>query len=201
MRGVIVDITERKLAEEQFRAVVESAPTGMIVAGADGRHSVREPARGAGLRLECDERPDGIGVDLLPGLDCASRARPPRRKDIGITGRRRDGSEFPVEVRLCSEIELAGQPAALISATDISERKRMERESAIQRDELAHLSRVALLAELSGSLAHELNQPLTSILSNSQAALRFMAHEPADTSPRSAIASTTSSRATSVPAK
>jgi len=55
---------------------------------------------------------------------------------------------------------------------------RMEREAAVQRDELAHLSRVVLLAELSGSLAHELNQPLTSILSNAQAAQRYMQHDP-----------------------
>src|SRR5207344_3169750 len=55
---------------------------------------------------------------------------------------------------------------------------RTERERAVQRDELAHLSRVALLAELSGSLAHELNQPLTAILSNAQAGIRFLAHSP-----------------------
>jgi two-component system, LuxR family, sensor kinase FixL len=40
--------------------------------------------------------------------------------------------------------------------------------------ELTHLSRVTTLGELSGSLAHELNQPLTAILSNAQAALRMM---------------------------
>lgn len=57
---------------------------------------------------------------------------------------------------------------------DITARK----EVAMQRDALAHLARVGVLAELSGSLAHELNQPLTSILSNAQAAQRFMAHEP-----------------------
>lgn len=53
-----------------------------------------------------------------------------------------------------------------------------QKQAAMQRDELAHLSRVAVFAELSGSLAHELNQPLMSILSNAQAALRFMAHDP-----------------------
>lgn len=46
-----------------------------------------------------------------------------------------------------------------------------------QRTELAHLSRVTLLGELSGSLAHELNQPLTAILSNAQAAQRMMASD------------------------
>ena len=43
-----------------------------------------------------------------------------------------------------------------------------------QHAELAHASRVALLGELSASLAHELKQPLTAILSNAQAALRFL---------------------------
>ena len=46
-----------------------------------------------------------------------------------------------------------------------------------RRGELAHLSRVAMLGELSGSLAHELNQPLTAILSNAQAAQRYLAKD------------------------
>jgi PAS domain S-box-containing protein len=47
----------------------------------------------------------------------------------------------------------------------------IEMESAIeeQRRSLMHLSRVGMLGELSGALAHELNQPLTAILSNAQA--------------------------------
>lgn len=63
---------------------------------------------------------------------------------------------------------------------DITRRKQAELQVQQQRDELAHLSRVALLGELSGSLAHELNQPLTAILSNAQAAQRFLAHDGAD---------------------
>ena len=54
----------------------------------------------------------------------------------------------------------------------------VERTTSRQRDELAHLSRVAMLGELSGSLAHELNQPLTAILSNAQAAQRFLKQDP-----------------------
>jgi len=66
----------------------------------------------------------------------------------------------------------------LASIVDITERRNIERTTARQRDELAHLSRVAMLGELSGSLAHELNQPLTAILSNAQAAQRFLAQSP-----------------------
>jgi PAS domain S-box-containing protein len=62
--------------------------------------------------------------------------------------------------------------------TDVTGRKQSEQEIEQQRNELAHLSRVNLLGELAGSLAHELNQPLTSILSNAQAGQRFLAHDP-----------------------
>ena len=54
-----------------------------------------------------------------------------------------------------------------------------EREKAA-RAELTHVSRVATLGELAAVLAHELNQPLTSILSNAQATRRLLASERAD---------------------
>ncbi len=70
-----------------------------------------------------------------------------------------------------------GEPDRLTGASiDITERKAAEAEALLQRDELAHLSRVTMLGELSGSLAHELNQPLTAILSNAQAAQRHLAN-------------------------
>ena len=46
--------------------------------------------------------------------------------------------------------------------------------------ELAHAGRVALLGELSASIAHELKQPLAAILSNAQAGLRFLNNEPTE---------------------
>ncbi|MGZ8225282.1 MAG: sensor histidine kinase [Methylococcaceae bacterium] len=60
---------------------------------------------------------------------------------------------------------------------DITRRKQAELEVQQQRNELTHLSRVTMLGELSGSLAHELNQPLAAILSNAQAAQRFLARD------------------------
>jgi PAS domain S-box-containing protein len=63
---------------------------------------------------------------------------------------------------------------------DITERRNAESEQLRQRQELAHLSRVAMLGELSGSLAHELNQPLSAILSNAQAAQEFLSAKPVD---------------------
>ena len=63
---------------------------------------------------------------------------------------------------------------------DITKRKHAEEQAARQRNEMAHLSRVAMLGELSGSLAHELSSPLSAILSNAQAAQRILANGDAD---------------------
>lgn len=74
-----------------------------------------------------------------------------------------------------------GRPSLLRGVSvDITQRKRDELEVEQKRKEVARLSRVAVLGELSGALAHELNQPLTSILSNAQAAQRFLQHEQVD---------------------
>ena len=53
-------------------------------------------------------------------------------------------------------------------------------EAEAQLLQLAHLSRVAVLGQLTGALAHELSQPLTAVLSNAQAARGFVHHEPID---------------------
>src|SRR5271170_4901511 len=60
-------------------------------------------------------------------------------------------------------------------------RRRIEQELALERLELAHLSRRTQLGELSGAFAHELNQPLTSILANAEAGARLLQHVPPDT--------------------
>ena len=63
---------------------------------------------------------------------------------------------------------------------DITDLKAADMEVEQRRKEVTHLTRVAILGELSGALAHELNQPLTAILSNAQAAQRLLARDPAD---------------------
>jgi PAS domain S-box-containing protein len=66
------------------------------------------------------------------------------------------------------------------ASTDITQRKNAESELQRNRQELAHVTRISTMGELAASLAHELNQPLTAILSNAQAAQRFMAANPED---------------------
>jgi signal transduction histidine kinase len=76
-------------------------------------------------------------------------------------------------------LSAAAAPLLLLSAA-LAERSRSEREALEQRRQLMHLSRVALLGQLSGGIAHELNQPLTAILSNAQAAQHFLANKTDD---------------------
>ena len=69
-----------------------------------------------------------------------------------------------------------GDIGGIIMFTEvITERKRAEEEAEQQRKELAHLTRVGIVGELSGAIAHELSQPLTAILTNAQAGQRFLA--------------------------
>jgi PAS domain S-box-containing protein len=60
------------------------------------------------------------------------------------------------------------------AARDITERVEAEAEARQRRDEMAHLARVATMGELTASLAHEINQPLSAIMSNAQAARRYL---------------------------
>jgi C4-dicarboxylate-specific signal transduction histidine kinase len=90
------------------------------------------------------------------------------------TGWHKDGSSVPIEIRL-SPISTPQGKFVLASILDVTRRRLAEREAAHQRQELAHLSRISILGELSGSLAHELNQPLAAILSNSQVGRKSLA--------------------------
>jgi C4-dicarboxylate-specific signal transduction histidine kinase len=65
------------------------------------------------------------------------------------------------------------------SAEDITDRRRAEEEAALQRQEVAHLMRVSVVGELSGAIAHEINQPLTAIQTNAETGLDLLAkHSP-----------------------
>jgi two-component system sensor kinase FixL len=67
-----------------------------------------------------------------------------------------------------------GGGGAVISHTDVTERRLAELALRQAREELGHFARVATVGELTASLAHQLNQPLTGILSNAQAANRYL---------------------------
>jgi signal transduction histidine kinase len=79
-----------------------------------------------------------------------------------------------------THFELEGATYAAISHEDITQRKTSEIELQNLRNEHWHAERVTRTGLLIASLAHELSQPLTAILSNAQAGLRFLARERPD---------------------
>jgi two-component system sensor kinase FixL len=66
----------------------------------------------------------------------------------------------------------------VVSHTDVTERRRAQAQAERSRQELAHFNRVSTMGELTGSLAHELSQPLSGIMANAQAATRFLNFTP-----------------------
>lgn len=101
----------------------------------------------------------------------------------------RDGKDYESEYRLVLpdgivrwmstrgsiHFDSAGKPSRLLGISiDITARKQAELDAQRDRAQLSHLSRVALMGEMSASIAHELNQPLAGILSNAAAGQRFI---------------------------
>ena len=190
VQGVLIDITQRREADERFRRMVEAAPLAILLVRADG---------GIAFANHNAESVFGYSRDELCTMSVDDLVPPSSRREHGawrhgygksgrtrnmadsreVSARRKDGSAVAIEVNL-STVELDSGPQVLTLVNDISARRQAEQEAVERRNELAHLSRVALLAELSGSLAHELNQPLTAILSNAQAGARFLARDPPD---------------------
>jgi PAS domain S-box-containing protein len=73
------------------------------------------------------------------------------------------------------EFDAKGQPVRIRGASrDVSEQKRAERETQLLRQEVTHVGRISMMGQLAASLAHEINQPLSSILRNAEAAEIFM---------------------------
>lgn len=177
-----------RASEARFRAVVEAVPSALLLVDEDGKVALANAHAEALFgypRQELVGRPVEM---LLPERMRARRAVlggrdavDPQARAMDVDGElialRKDGSEFPAEAARSSMTTDRGQ-FVLASVVDISHRLLLEQASVRQRDEIAHLARVAMLGELSGSLAHELNQPLAAILSNAQAGQRFLAQSP-----------------------
>jgi two-component system, LuxR family, sensor kinase FixL len=87
-----------------------------------------------------------------------------------------DGSVRWIAARGRPSPAVHGTPLRVLGISmDITRQKQAVAEAQLQREELAHLSRVVTLSALSGSLAHELSQPLCSIAVNAHAGRRFIA--------------------------
>jgi two-component system, LuxR family, sensor kinase FixL len=195
MRGVSHDITERKRTEDalkeseaRFRTVADTAPVLIWMAGTDKLCNFFNQGwldfTGRTLEQELGNGwAEGIHPDDLAGclktFVTAFDARQPFTMEYRL--RRHDGEYRWISDHGVPRFDSEGDFLGYIgSCVDLTERKHAEDEALRQRTELAHVSRVSVMGELSASMAHELNQPLTAILSNTQAAQRFLAADKLD---------------------
>jgi PAS domain S-box-containing protein len=161
--------------ELRLRAAVESAPSGLLMVDPDGRIVLvnREIERLFGYSRE---ELMGASVDLLVperlrGGHTGSRAAfiaAPQARAMGagrdLFGRRKDGSEVPVEIGLNPIVTDEGM-FVLSSIVDISARKASEAERERLEGELRQAQKMESLGTLAGGIAHDFNNILSGILS------------------------------------
>lgn len=90
----------------------------------------------------------------------------------------RDGRQVVLASRWSLELDDRQRPIAILETnTDITERNRAQEGLHRAQAELAHVTRVTTLGELTASIAHEVNQPLAAIVTNGEACLRWLDRE------------------------
>lgn len=197
MRGVSIDITDRRRAEEALeterrflRQVIDIDPNFIFAKNREGRFTLVNQAVADAYGTTVEDLIGKTDADFNPNREEVEFFH---RMDLEVIDTLKE--RFTAEERLTDAegkirwlqtvkrpiLDTDGTARQVLGAsTDITQRKEAESELQRNRQELAHVSRISTMGELAASLAHELNQPLTAILGNAQAAQRFMAANPVD---------------------
>jgi len=166
-------------AAERFRAVIDNAHDAIISIDTNGQIDMFNRAA---------ERIFGYGAEEVIGQNVNVLMPNPYHREhdgylrnyrqtgkpkiIGtgreVEARRKDGTIFPIDLSIG---EMHGRSRGFIGVIrDITDRHRSDQHVRELTAELVHISRLSAMGQLSSSLAHELNQPLTAIMSYAEAA-------------------------------
>jgi PAS domain S-box-containing protein len=137
--GVFHDISERRRADEQFRALLESAPDAMMIHSSDGRIQIvnaqveklfgytRAELIGQTMEMLMPERFRQRHVHHRRGYTPSAKPRPMGTNGMTLMALHKDGHEIPVEISL-SNLDNTGTSLVISSIRDITERRRAEEE-------------------------------------------------------------------------
>ncbi|MBN9687363.1 MULTISPECIES: sensor histidine kinase [unclassified Corallococcus] len=191
---LLLERRRRMRAQRLNRAVLDSLPGAVAILDRRGAVLRASPpsAQRAGLGALSTQRLLVTGSSYLQGLQRLANAGEldaagvatllqdvlTARVEEGMVEFRGPSADTWFELR-ARRLELPGG-GAVVTLVDATPRRRAELEARRARDERAHMERVAAVGELGASIAHELNQPLSAILTNAEMAQRLLQRTPAD---------------------
>jgi PAS domain S-box-containing protein len=187
--GAVMDATESKRAEaelreseEQWRDVFENNPTMYFMVDAAGTVMAVNPfgAEQLGYRIDELAGQPVLGVfpeserDMVARNVAACLEQMGRSKSWEARKVRKDGTEICVR-ETAKAVPRVNGPIVLIACEDITEQKRAAEALREAQADLARVSRVTTMGELTASLAHEVNQPITAAVTNAKTCVRWLA--------------------------
>ena len=175
-----------KTSENQMRVITDSLPVLLSYIDMTWRYRFANKAYHEWFGIRQDQIPgrpvrDILGEDLYETIHPHLMRALQGEKTTFETEITKNGRNYLFEVVYVPDTSLKERISGVFALWyDLSEKIHKEMELKRHREELSHVSRVATMGELTASMAHELNQPLTAVLSNAQAALRFIEKDPVD---------------------